>query len=102
MKKNLGKVAKTLIVSLAIALLISVVNMSVSIAQEINPADGTYSYGSTSEFSPYVTLTSSGTLAPTGDSQTVGYIAALAMLLVSGGIVIAVVKNKNNLLNNKC
>ncbi|MBI2798562.1 LPXTG cell wall anchor domain-containing protein [Candidatus Saccharibacteria bacterium] len=47
-------------------------------AQEINPDPGTYSYGSTSEFSPYVSLSASGnsSLAQTGSDQLVGYLAA--------------------------
>lgn len=65
-------------------------------AQEITPAPGTYSYGSTSEFSPYVALTSSGTLAPTGDSQTTGYIAVATLLVASAGMmVLALRKNKS-------
>lgn len=50
-------------------------------AQEINPAPGTYVYGSSSEFSPYVTLgfrANSNTLAPTGESQALPIVAIVA------------------------
>lgn len=57
-------------------------------AEEINPTPGTYSYGSTSEFSPYAELTGGpgptptpqptpGTLAPTGQNVWLLYILAL-------------------------
>ncbi len=47
-------------------------------AQEITPDPSTYSFGSTSEFSPYAQLQSSATLAPTGqDTRTPIVLAAL-------------------------
>lgn len=62
-------------------------------AQEINPAPGSYSYGSTSEFSPYATLgqgTNGGggseSLASTGQNQMLGYLA-VGLLLIGAGAV---------------
>jgi hypothetical protein len=92
MKKYFSQISKTLTVSLVAALAVSLISVTASYAQEITPTPGTYSYGSTSEFSPYVALTSSSTLAPTGDSQTYGYIAVVALLAVSGGITLYALK----------
>lgn len=61
----------------------------VSHAAEIDPAPGTYSYGSSSEFSPYAQLTGGpgptppgpqptpGGLAPTGQNLWLLYVAAI-------------------------
>lgn len=63
-------------------------------AAEINPAPGSYSYGSTSEFSPYATLGqgtngggSSGSLASTGQSVAVGFAAVTTLLVLAGASV---------------
>ncbi len=63
-------------------------------AQEITPAAGTYSYGSTSEFSPYVALTASTTLAPTGADQNTGYLAFAVLALAASGILLYLAKNR--------
>jgi len=74
--------------------LIGVVNSQKAHAQEITPDPDTYSYGSTSEFSPYSTLVqgSSSTLAPTGESQGIGYIAIGVLLVSSIGISFYIVR----------
>ncbi len=74
---------------------------STASAQEINPTPGTYSYGSTSEFSPYVSLASSSTLAPTGADQNIGYFAALALVVVSSGIVLFIVRKRHKNVSAK-
>lgn len=70
-------------------------------AQEINPTPGTYSYGSTSEFSPYSTLSqgSSSDLAPTGQNALIGYVAIAAVLLIAGGTTYILVRNKKQAKN---
>jgi hypothetical protein len=53
-------------------------------AAEITPDSSTYSYGSTSEFSPSVnTDTSETSLAPTGESTMPFYLAASSMIIVA-------------------
>jgi len=88
---------------LLVAAIVCIVFATTAHAAEITPAPGTYSYGSTSEFSPYVALTPtsspSPTLAPTGADQNVGYVAAIASILLSAGVFAYVVKNHHfNLL----
>jgi LPXTG-motif cell wall-anchored protein len=97
MKKNKLVV---LAFGLAIAIALSVITSLAkpAYAQEITPTPGTYSYGSTSEFSPYVALTSSSTLAPTGDSQTTGYMAVGMLVLAASGIFVYVMKNRFQLI----
>lgn len=75
------------------AALLSLILAKPAHAAEINPAPGSYSYGSTSEFSPYATLGqgtngggSSGSLASTGQSQMFGYLA-VGLLLIGAGAV---------------
>ena len=65
-------------------------------AQEITPAADSYSFGSTSEFSPYSTLSqgSSSSLAPTGQNAVIGYIALAAILALAGGATYVLVRNK--------
>lgn len=61
-------------------------------AEEINPTPGTYSYGSTSEFSPYADLTGgpgptppgpepTPGLAPTGQNAWLLYIVAILAIV---------------------
>lgn len=66
-------------------------------AQEINPAPGTYVYGSGSELSQYMQLGqagSSGTLAPTGDSKIVGYIIIGSLIIAAGGLLLIALRRK--------
>lgn len=54
-------------------------------AQEINPAPGTYVYGSSSEFSPYATLgfrANSTSLAPTGESLALPITLLISMTML--------------------
>ncbi|MBA3678750.1 hypothetical protein H0W80_00925 [Candidatus Saccharibacteria bacterium] len=83
-----------IIAALICALFVSLFLTQKAHAQEITPTPGTYSYGSTSEFSPYSTLVqgSSATLAPTGESQGIGYIAIGLLLVSSIGISLYVVR----------
>lgn len=82
-------------------LLSSVVGVGKVFAQEVNPPAGSYSFGSSSEFSPYATLgqgtfNSSSTLAPTGQSQLIGYIAIVGLLLAAVIICLIVLKKFRN------
>lgn len=63
-----------------------------ALAEEINPTPGTYSYGSTSEFSPYAELTGgpgptppgpepTPGLAPTGQNAWLLYIVAILAIV---------------------
>lgn len=87
--------------SLAVALLLSFAPKVH--AQEITPAADTYSFGSTSEFSPYSTLSqgSSNSLAPTGQSQFIGYIAIAAVLIIAAGTTYMLVRNKKRASKNE-
>jgi LPXTG-motif cell wall-anchored protein len=62
------------------------INTAVAQAAEINPTPGTYSYGSTSEFSPLAPLSQGSNLAPTGQSQVIGYLV-VGILLISVGVI---------------
>ncbi|MFO0862266.1 MAG: hypothetical protein U0516_00920 [Candidatus Saccharibacteria bacterium] len=93
MRNSLTKIS-VLLVGILTYGFVSLSIPSIALAQEINPAAGTYSYGSTSEFSPYVALTSSSTLAPTGADQYVGYIAIGILLLTASGIFVYAIKNR--------
>lgn len=81
---------------LGLTMVLALVFVPKAHAQEINPTPGTYSYGSTSEFSPYSTLSqgSSSSLAPTGQNMVIGYIAIVAVLLIAGGTTYLLVRNK--------
>lgn len=87
---------RNLIISLAIALSICFGLVATSRAAEITPAEGTYSYGSTSEFSAYSTLAqgSSAVLAPTGQSQMIGYIAGISLLALAGGYTVFILQKR--------
>ncbi len=87
---------RNLTISLAIALCTCLALVGISRAQEITPADGTYSYGSTSEFSAYSTLAQGTTavLAPTGQSQMIGYIAGISLLALAGGYTVFVLQKR--------
>jgi ABC-type transport system involved in multi-copper enzyme maturation permease subunit len=71
---------------------------AVAHAQEINPTPGTYSYGSTSEFSPYATLSqgsnSGGSLAPTGQNMLVGIVIVVILLLTASALTYYLLKSK--------
>lgn len=76
-----------IITILAIAILMFV-KAPFAQAAEINPTPGTFSYGSTSEFSPYSTLSQGsnptpggGGLAPTGQNAWLLY--AIAILTIT-------------------
>lgn len=82
---------KKLSILLAVVIILCLCLVSLVHAQEINPAPGTYVYGSSSELSPYNTLgqsSSSGTLAPTGESQTLPIIFVLASLVGGLGLIL--------------
>lgn len=98
MKKYFNQVVRALTISFIAALTLSLAIVTASSAQEITPAAGTYSYGSTSEFSPYVALSSSSTLAPTGDSQTTGYLAVATLLVTSAGIIVLALRKNKSLI----
>ena len=81
------KIAIITILALAIVMFVAA---PFAQAEEINPTPGTYSYGSTSEFSPYAGFGNNpgptptptpqptpGTLAPTGQNVWLLYILAL-------------------------
>lgn len=87
---------RNLIVSLAIALSICFGLATTSHAAEITPAEGTYTYGSTSEFSAYSTLAqgTSAVLAPTGQSQAIGYIAGISLLALAGGYTVYILQKR--------
>lgn len=79
------------------AIIVATLSMSLALrahAQEINPAPGTYAYGSSSEFSPFSILTpgsNSGTLASTGQNQSLGFYiigASLVLLAVTTVVII--------------
>ena len=83
-----------LTLAVVMAVLLSLVLAKPTHAQEINPLADSYSYGSTSEFSPYATLGqgtngggSSGSLASTGQSVAVGFAAVTTLLLLAGASV---------------
>jgi len=63
------KIAIITILALAIVMFVAA---PFAQAEEINPTPGTYSYGSTSEFSPYAELTSGPTPVPPGPNPTPG------------------------------
>lgn len=87
---------RNLIVSLAIALSICLGLATTSHAAEITPAEGTYTYGSTSEFSAYSTLAqgTSAVLAPTGSSQVIGYLVGISLLVIAGGYTLFVLQKR--------
>lgn len=78
------KIAIITILALAIVMFVAA---PFAQAEEINPTPGTYSYGSTSEFSPYAGFgnnpgptpgpQASGSLAPTGQNAWLLYIVAI-------------------------
>jgi hypothetical protein len=79
---------RTLLVALLVIFMVSF-NIRSTLAIEITPSAGSYSYGSSSEFSPYTELTggygpippgpepTSTTLAPTGQNTWPLYIVAI-------------------------
>lgn len=72
---------------------------AVAHAQEINPTPGTYSYGSTSEFSPYATLSQGsnsggGSLAPTGQNMLAGVVIVVILLLAASALTYYLLKSK--------
>ncbi len=94
LKSILKQYSVAILIAILLIMIIGVVNSQKAHAQEITPASDTYSYGSTSEFSPYSTLVqgSSATLAPTGESQGIGYIAIGLLLVASTGISYYIVR----------
>lgn len=96
--KQFKLIMTTLIITAVIGILASLVIVQKAHAQEINPTPGTYSYGSTSEFSPYSTLSqgSSNSLAPTGQGQAIGYIAIAVLLIIAGGTTYALIRKRMN------
>ncbi len=86
--KKITTLALSIVTTFTLLVLPLGMTTGVASAQEINPAPGTYSYGSTSEFSPYVALSSSGNLAPTGDSQLYGYSAVALLALAGAGLIL--------------
>lgn len=78
---------KKLFITTTLAITLSLTFVSVSRAAEITPDPSTYSYGSTSEFSPYRSLTTTTTtgegLASTGDDTKVVFLIATCILLLS-------------------
>ncbi len=85
--KKITSLALSIVTAFTLLILPLGMTTGVASAQEINPTPGTYSYGSTSEFSPYVALSSSGSLAPTGDSQVYGYGAVALLVLIGTGLI---------------
>ena len=86
---------KKVVLATLVAGLLSFGFINITKAQEINPAPGTYVYGSSSEFSPYATLGQSatpGTLAPTGQSQTLPIIIILAVTSIATLLILAAYK----------
>jgi hypothetical protein len=82
-----------LIISSLVAVLILIMIFAKPVhAAEITPDPSTYVYGSTSEFSPYVTLTSSGSLAPTGESQFI--LVLLAITAIASGVAVLYVATR--------
>lgn len=80
------------LLAIAASALLSLIFAKPTHAQEINPPQGSYSYGSTSEFSPYATLgqgTNGGggseNLASTGQNVVIGF-AGVASLIVLAGV----------------
>jgi hypothetical protein len=72
-------------------------------AAEINPDPDSYTFGSTSEFSPYSATTGGGTsgggsLAPTGDSQLIGLVAVVVLIIAAIGITVYLLKKRNKAL----
>lgn len=79
---------KKFIAILMLAIGLGVLTIPAIQAAEINPDPSTYSYGSTSEFSPYATLgqgsntnTGGGGLAPTGQNTWLLYVAAIIAIV---------------------
>jgi hypothetical protein len=85
-----------IVVAVSLALILALTLAPRAHAQEITPAADTYSFGSTSEFSPYSTLSqgSSSSLAPTGQNMVIGYVAIAAVLAIAGGTTYMLVRNK--------
>ena len=87
-QQNIATKVLLVLTAVLAALLVMKVAVKPARAQEITPAADTYSYGSTSEFSPYVAInTSSATLATTGVDQTVGYLVAVAAIGGAGAML---------------
>lgn len=88
-----------LLVSLIVLILIAVALTSPKVnAREITPADGSYSYGSTSEYSASTTISSSPSssesddLAPTGQDRNIPVIVGGMVVLL--GILILVLSQR--------
>ncbi len=84
----------TVVLAIVTALLLSLAIAKTAHAQEINPPADSYTYGSTSEFSPYATLgqgTNGGggseSLASTGQNVAIGFAAVTTLLLLAGASV---------------
>ena len=95
-----------LVLAVVTAALLSLVLAKPAHAQEINPPADSYTYGSTSEFSPYATLGqgtngggSSGSLASTGQSVAVGFAAATTLLVLAGVSVYLAGKTRRKTAN---
>lgn len=99
MTKFLQSLEKQTTALIAIGLLVALFALLLLVrpahAQEITPAADTYSFGSTSEFSPYVTLnTSTATLASTGADQTAGYIVVFSAAAGAGALLYIALRTK--------
>lgn len=93
MHKNLS--IKLSIISIMIAMVIGLFSTTIY-AAEITPDPDSYSYGSTSEISPFETVeTSDDVLADTGESTQIIIVASIAMCAVGAVFLLSQLRKKS-------